>query len=289
MIGNPEKILLDCFKERKAIETKNIVIYTAGYTGLDFFDLSKLTLSPKTSEKVIEMYMDLLNEVKKADIGFNKLAFIDRTIGPMAIASQLSLKTNMEILVIKTRIPCSCNLCTSRLKIKGSIYPPVSKGDKVVIVSDVVTTGGTILGAINIIKKNGAKVVAAVAILDRQIEAEGKTVKENLEEKGVRLFSSITRDRFLAWGFTEPSEDDLKEKDFFSLLKEAVFIKYGTTELGRSLGEIIDSGKNFFDFIAEDIIDKKDIEKSKENKRVIRNMFLSLLMLARTKSVLVSR
>lgn len=290
MIENPEKALLECLIEQKAIETKNEIIYTAGYSGYDFFDLSTLTLSPKTSEKVVNMYVDLLREVVKNNINFNKLAFIDRNIGPMTVASQLSLKTGYEIIVVKTRIPCSCNLCKNKLRIKGNVYPPLSEKDRVIIISNVVTRGGTVMNAIDAIEGIGAKAVAVIVILDRQTNIGEKTVKELLEERGVKLFSFITRDRLLTGGFIEPSKDDLINLDFFSLLKKAVFIKYLGSETGKSLEEIIDSQKNVLDIIAEDILkSKKDIRIDEENKRFVRNTFLSLMMQVRTNTLISKR
>jgi len=289
MIRNPEKLLLECLMKRQAISTKNEVIYTAGYTGYDFFELSKLTLSPETSEKVVDMYLSLLQEVERADIEYNKLAFINRTIGSMSIASWLSHKVGKEIVVVDVTIPCRCNLCT-KLRVRGSVDPPLHEGDKVVVVSDVITSGGTVLNAIDIIEKNKAKVVGVITILDRQTRIRGKTAKERIEERGIRVFSFITRDRLLALGFIEqPSMDDLRNKDYFSLLKKAIFIKYGKNELGKNLEEIIESNKNFIDIIVTNILESKNIEPNEENKRTLRNMFLSLVMQARCKTLIGNR
>ena len=44
----------------------------------------------------------------------------------------------------------------------------LDKSDKVIIVEDVVTTGGSALKAINAVKEFGAKVVAVLAVVDRE-------------------------------------------------------------------------------------------------------------------------
>jgi orotate phosphoribosyltransferase len=264
--------------KRPAIMNKNEFVYTAGYTGYDFFDLSKLTLSPKTSGDVVGMYVDSLEKVKREGLEFNKLAFIERTIGPMTIASQLSSKGNLEIVVIRTKVPCSCKLCETKLRIKSSVEPPLFKDDRVVIVTDVVTTGGTVLDAINIIKKAGAKVVAVIAILDRQTNVKGKTGKERIEEEGAKLFSYYTRDELLTLGFAMPSEEDLRQKDFLLDLSKAIYLSEEETGLGKSL----------FDSLAEEILkNKKGAEINEENKRYIRNMLTSIAVSTRV-SVLQS-
>lgn len=258
--------------KRPAIMNKNEFVYTAGHTGYDFFDLSKLTLSPKTSGDVVEMYANLLEEVKREGLEFNKLAFIERTIGPMTIASQLSSRKNLEIVVIRTKVPCSCKLCEKKLRIKGSVEPPLFNDDRVVIVTDVVTTGGTVLDAINIIKKAGAKVVAVVAILDRQTDVKGKTGKERIEKEGVKLFSYYTRDELITLGFAMPDEEDLRQKDFLLDLSKAICLSEEETGLEKSL----------FDSLAGEILkNQKDAEINEENKRYIRNMLISIAVSTR--------
>ncbi|MHC1635353.1 MAG: hypothetical protein ACXQTS_01840, partial [Candidatus Methanospirareceae archaeon] len=103
------------------------------------------------------------------------------------------------------------------------------------------------------------------------------------------VFPFITRDRLLILGFIQPSMDDLRNKDYFSLLKKAIFIKYGKGELGKNLEEIIESNKNLIDIIVTDVLKSKNIELNEENKRVLRNMFLSLVMQARYKTLIGSR
>jgi len=61
------------------------------------------------------------------------------------------------------------------------------KGDKVVILEDVVTTGGSALQAIAAAEAEGAKVVEVMAVVDRE---EGG--REALEAKGYPLFALFT-------------------------------------------------------------------------------------------------
>ncbi len=63
----------------------------------------------------------------------------------------------------------------------------LEQGDRVVIIEDVITTGGSALKAIEAARKMGAKVVEVVAVVDRE---EGG--REALEEKGYKVFSLFT-------------------------------------------------------------------------------------------------
>ena len=65
----------------------------------------------------------------------------------------------------------------------------VQKGDKVIIVEDVITTGGSTLKAIDRAKKCGLRVQGVVVLIDRQ---EGG--REAIEKKGVPVRTLLTRE-----------------------------------------------------------------------------------------------
>ena len=69
---------------------------------------------------------------------------------------------------------------------------PVQSGDRVIIVEDVVTTGGSSLEAIERVEAAGLKVVGVVAIIDRM---EGGA--ETFAEKGYMFRSLLTIKDFL--------------------------------------------------------------------------------------------
>ncbi len=68
-----------------------------------------------------------------------------------------------------------------------------SSGDPVVVVDDVVTTGGSTLRAIDAIEAEGGKVLFAFVLVDRE---EGG--RQALEERGVKVVSLFTRSELLA-------------------------------------------------------------------------------------------
>jgi orotate phosphoribosyltransferase len=71
-----------------------------------------------------------------------------------------------------------------RLQIEGN----VQKGDSVIILDDVVTTGKSTIQAIEIAKKHGLNVLCAVILVDR-CEENGR---QNIESKGVKVHSIFT-------------------------------------------------------------------------------------------------
>ncbi len=65
----------------------------------------------------------------------------------------------------------------------------VGKGDKVIIIEDVITTGGSTIKAIDRAKKCGLKILGVIVLIDRQ---EGG--KEKIEAKGVKVETLLTRE-----------------------------------------------------------------------------------------------
>ncbi len=65
-------------------------------------------------------------------------------------------------------------------------------GDTVVVVDDVITTGGSTLKAIDAIEAEGGKVAAALVLLDRE---EGG--RQAIEERGIPVYPLYTRTSLL--------------------------------------------------------------------------------------------
>jgi orotate phosphoribosyltransferase len=64
----------------------------------------------------------------------------------------------------------------------------LEEGDKVMIVEDVVTSGGQVLESASILKQAGAEIVKIVAVIDRE---EGG--RENIESAGYRFEALFTK------------------------------------------------------------------------------------------------
>ena len=64
----------------------------------------------------------------------------------------------------------------------------LERGERVIFVEDVATTGGQALEAVNVLRALGAEIVAVIATIDRQ---EG--ARENIEKEGLRFESLFTK------------------------------------------------------------------------------------------------
>ena len=70
---------------------------------------------------------------------------------------------------------------------------PFQPGDRVAIVEDVITTGGSALRAVEAIRAAGGEILGVLALVDRE---EGG--RETLEERGLRVISLVTAADILA-------------------------------------------------------------------------------------------
>ncbi|HEX4468899.1 MAG TPA: orotate phosphoribosyltransferase, partial [Gemmatimonadaceae bacterium] len=73
------------------------------------------------------------------------------------------------------------------------IEGPFNVGDRVAIVEDVITTGGSALRAADAVRAGGGEILGVLALVDRQ---EGG--REALEAKGLRVISLVTGSDILA-------------------------------------------------------------------------------------------
>ena len=73
------------------------------------------------------------------------------------------------------------------------IEGPFESGDRVVVVEDVITTGGSAWRAVDAIRGAGGEILGVLALVDRE---EGG--REALEAKGLRVMSLVTASDILA-------------------------------------------------------------------------------------------
>lgn len=91
---------------------------------------------------------------------------------------------------------------------------PVDRGDRVVVLEDVTTTGGSLLKTLDVLGEAGVEVVAVVSIVDRmELRDDGKSVAQCVGDKGCRYFSLTDADQVipLAIARYQPDRDFLRK------------------------------------------------------------------------------
>ena len=97
--------------------------------------------------------------VARLPVGVQRVA--GPVLGAIPLVTALSLKTQLPMLIVRVDTPKEYG--TSK-QIEG----PLEAGDKVVLVEDVVTTGGAALGAVETLRQAGAEVLGVLAVVDRE-------------------------------------------------------------------------------------------------------------------------
>ena len=144
-----------------------------------YLDCRRLTLNPKWLIEISAGFMEILKEDMPEAVG-------GMAIGADPITAGIIYQAGLEGLTLDGFIV--------RKEPKGhgtgrQVEGPVSPGQKVVIIEDVVTSGGSSIKAIEAARAFGLEVQKVIAIVDRQ--AGGK---EAFEKAGVQFQSLLTLD-----------------------------------------------------------------------------------------------
>lgn len=153
--------LFKLLKEKSFI--KGSMTLASGKTSDFYFDGKQVTLDPVGSLTVGKVILGMLGGRKVDAIG-------GPTLGADPIATAVSLLSS------HTGNPIRAFIVRKEAKKHGLQKmiegPALKAGDRVVMVEDVITSGGSVLKAIEEVEKLGAKVIQVICLVDRQEGAE---------------------------------------------------------------------------------------------------------------------
>lgn len=149
-----------------------------------YFNLKKTTYSPEGQYLVGILFFDKIKE-----LGLRPKAIGGLTMGadPIATATAFTSyvrKEPLEAMVIRKEPKGHGTMS----QIEGN----VCAGDEVIIIDDVVTTGGSTIKAIEAARRAELKIVAVIILLDR-CESSGR---QNIERLGYPVHSILTIEDF---------------------------------------------------------------------------------------------
>lgn len=183
-VDNREK-LITYIREHSFLTSDRMVFrLSSGKMSNTYFDLRLTTLSPEGQHLIGNLVFDRIKE-----IGLSPRAVGGLTMGADPVATAVAYASYLrgepiEAFVIRKE-PKSHG---RGLQVEGN----VQAGDQVVIVDDVLTTGGSIIKAVKIAKETGLDVRAVLVVLDR-CEQNGR---ENVERLGWPVYSILTMKDF---------------------------------------------------------------------------------------------
>ena len=147
-----------------------------------YFNCKAVTLYPEGMHLIGNLLFDLIKNLDVKGIG-------GLTLGADPIAYAVAYTSYLR------GGPIEAFVVRKTAKSHGTmqwIEGNIKRGDKVVIVDDVITTGKSTIEAITRSKEAGLDIVKVIALIDRQ---EGG--KESIEASGYRLDSIITREEVM--------------------------------------------------------------------------------------------
>ena len=185
MRGRLARLLLE--KSYRAGE----VTLTSGRKSDYYFDCKQTALHPEGAWLIGNLLFDLLPE---GIVGVGGMTLgADPLVTAVSIASHLRGRPLPAFIVRKASKGHGTNQFLEGL----SNFQP---GDKVALLEDVVTTGGTLLTVIDRVQEAGLTVGAVLTVLDRN---EGGAQK--LAERGFPLLSVFSREALLAAANQQPA------------------------------------------------------------------------------------
>jgi orotate phosphoribosyltransferase len=161
---------------------KGHFVLASGAISDHFFDVKITLLDPEGANLAADLILDRISHDIDAVGGLE--------LGACPIVSAVCVKSYPAGKKLKTFYvrKAKKDRGTNKL-IEGCT---LEKGNKVILVEDVTTTGGSVMDAIAAVQEEGAIVVKVLSIVDRLQGA-----RENLEKKGIALDSLFTKHDFM--------------------------------------------------------------------------------------------
>jgi orotate phosphoribosyltransferase len=186
-----EPLILDIEKMRKRL-LELILEYTFQYsetssfklahggTSQFYFNCKRITLDPEGQYLIGNLVFEAIRDLEVGAVGGLTLG-ADPIANATAYSSWLKGRPIQSFVVRKTQKDHG---------IIAAIEGKVKAGDRVAVVDDVVTTGGSTLQAISACREAGLEIAGAITLVDRQ-EMNGR---ENIERQVPYFKALVTRD-----------------------------------------------------------------------------------------------
>jgi orotate phosphoribosyltransferase len=172
--------LLELVKEQALVIGK--VILSSGKESDYYLDERVVTLSAEGAYLTAKIILDMLKDVEVDALGGPTLA-ADPIVGAVTAVSYADDRPLAGFIVRKE--PKGHGM-------SKQVEGPIKAGSRVVIVDGTMTTGGSVLKAIDVVEKMGCKVVRVILLIDR---LEGG--REKIESRGYDFAAIFTRDDLL--------------------------------------------------------------------------------------------
>lgn len=144
-----------------------------------YIDIKKASTDPYVLETIAD---EMAREIQLRGLVIDKIAGV--VLGSIPLAVALSLRTKIPYIMVRKE---KKDHGTQKM-IEGSL----NEGERVLMVEDVVTSAGSVLEAIGIVRSAGGSVSDVLCVVNRQEGGEQK-----LNDIGVKLSALVTAEDIL--------------------------------------------------------------------------------------------
>lgn len=137
-----------------------------------YIDIKKASTDPKTLKLIARQ---AAFRIKQMDV--NIIAGVE--LGGVPLATAVSMETELPLLIVRKAVKDY----GTKSRFVGDIRPE----DRLVMLEDVTTSGGSVRNAIEVVRETGANVKYVISVVDRE---EGAI--KNLKEAGTELVPLVS-------------------------------------------------------------------------------------------------
>ena len=137
-----------------------------------YIDIKKASTDPRTLKLIARQAA-----IKIKEMGVNIVAGVE--LGGVPLATAVSMETDLPLLIVRK--------ATKEYGTKSRFIGDIKPEDRIVMLEDVTTSGGSVRNAVEIVRETGANVKYIICVVDRE---EG--AKESLKETGTELVPLVT-------------------------------------------------------------------------------------------------
>lgn len=183
---NEKERLIEIVKERSyQYSSEPKFKLASGAVSKFYFNMKKTTQSPEGMYLVGKLVFEKIKEIKLHPAAIGGLTLGADPIAYAVAMYSYTVGEPIEAFVIRKE-PKGHGL---KLPIEGNVSP----GDHVIIIDDVVTTGGSTIKAMNVARENGLIIDAVIVLVDR-CEQNGR---KNIEALGCSVHDILTVNDFI--------------------------------------------------------------------------------------------
>lgn len=159
VVNNSDWEQLRNLVKKRSFEYGKFVL-SSGKESTHYFDGKQVTLFPKGAHLLSKIIIEKIKDLKIDAVGGLTIG-ADPIVGAVAVSAYLAGLKDLKLFIVRKE-PKKYGKCKY---IEG---PQLLKGYRVVIVDDVITTGGSIIKAIKQVEVLGCEVIKVIALVDRE-------------------------------------------------------------------------------------------------------------------------